>query len=576
VLEALSTPGKYRYTYKVDLAAVTTPLAVSYEPSLTHRVGLEIRMSGAAEELAPDNPVKDFVPDGGAGSGEKLVAATENCSKCHVRFDLHGGPRRTVEYCVMCHNPGTVDPDGGESLDMAYMAHSVHSGEDRGTAYVIYGFGGSVNDFSEVTYPQDRRFCETCHTNSAASPDGDNWKTQVASSQCGGCHVAGLGKTYDYATGLYTNTYTHSTFAFTGNDGECLDCHTSAGAAGATLDNHDSGPRLQKELGAQFVYSVVSVTNVGAGKTPVIKFKIAKPDGTPYVIATDPAFQGSSASLNLYFSFGDGDITNGDPATGKTPSSARGQPYRMRIADLKTNAVLGGDGVYTTDLKISGAPVVLTVSPATAMAVIDGHPVVNVGGTNVQARANMAVGYYGTPRERLVSQAKCENCHAQLSLHGSNRSGDPQGCMVCHNSSAGYSDSAAIAGPIAMGAFVHNIHLGKVPGVGTAITYPQSLANCQGCHVAGSYNTARAGAVAISTGPGADQTIYTDDTWDSATAGTCGTCHDSANSKAHMTQNGGSFDVAGGKTLAASTVQESCSVCHGAGRIADTVAAHAQ
>ena len=65
VLEQLATPGKYRYTYKVDLAAVTTPLAVSYEPALTHRVGLEIRMSGAAEELAPDNPVLDFVPDGG-------------------------------------------------------------------------------------------------------------------------------------------------------------------------------------------------------------------------------------------------------------------------------------------------------------------------------------------------------------------------------------------------------------------------------------------------------------------------------------------------------------------------------
>jgi len=71
--------GKYRYTYGVDLDNVTTPLAVAYEPSLTHRVGLEIRMSGAAEELAPDNPVKDLVPNGGAGSGDKLIAATENC-----------------------------------------------------------------------------------------------------------------------------------------------------------------------------------------------------------------------------------------------------------------------------------------------------------------------------------------------------------------------------------------------------------------------------------------------------------------------------------------------------------------
>ncbi len=267
VLEQLSTAGKYRYTYKVDLAAVTTPLAVAYEPSLTHRVGLEIRMSGAAEELAPDNPVKDFVPSGGAGSGSKLVAATANCADCHVRFDLHGGPRRTVEYCVTCHNPGTVDPDSGESVDMAYMAHSIHSGEDRAKPYVIYGFGGSVNDFSEVTYPQSRLFCETCHTNSAASPNGDDWKTQVAASQCGGCHVAGLGKTYSYATGLFTNTYAHSTFAFIANDGECLDCHTASGVAGATLANHDTGPRLAKELGAQFKFEILAVTNVGLSKT---------------------------------------------------------------------------------------------------------------------------------------------------------------------------------------------------------------------------------------------------------------------------------------------------------------------
>jgi OmcA/MtrC family decaheme c-type cytochrome len=132
-----------------------------------------------------------------------------------------------------------------------------------------------------------------------------------------------------------------------------------------------------------------------------------------------------------------------------------------------------------------------------------------------------------------------------------------------------------IAGTVAFGAFVHNLHLGKVPDVG-AITYPQSLKNCEGCHVAGSYNTARAGAVAISTGPGSDQTIFTDDKWDSASAGTCGTCHDSSDAKAHMGQNGGSFGIAGGKTLTPSTAQESCSVCHGAGRVADTVAAHAE
>ena len=117
--------GKYRYTYAVNLANVTTPLAVPFDASLTHRVGFEIRLSGDAEELSPDNPFQDLVPDGSAGNGNKLIAATANCDSCHERLDLHGGPRHTVEYCVTCHNPGTTDPDGGESA-----GHGLHGALD--------------------------------------------------------------------------------------------------------------------------------------------------------------------------------------------------------------------------------------------------------------------------------------------------------------------------------------------------------------------------------------------------------------------------------------------------------------
>jgi OmcA/MtrC family decaheme c-type cytochrome len=123
VLEELGE-GQYRYTYAVDLENVTTPIPVSFEPTLTHRLGFEIRLSGDAEELAPDNPVIDLLPASGATVARaKEIATTEQCAACHVRLGLHGGPRRSVEYCVTCHNPATVDPDGGESVDMAYMAH---------------------------------------------------------------------------------------------------------------------------------------------------------------------------------------------------------------------------------------------------------------------------------------------------------------------------------------------------------------------------------------------------------------------------------------------------------------------
>jgi OmcA/MtrC family decaheme c-type cytochrome len=183
------------------------------------------------------------------------------------------------------------------------------------------------------------------------------------------------------------------------------------------------------------------------------------------------------------------------------------------------------------------------------------------------------VGYFGTPRARLVTEAQCNDCHEQLQLHGGNRNGDPQGCLVCHNSSGAFADEPDIAGTIAMGAMIHNIHVGKMP-LFLDITYPQSLANCEACHLPGSYNVARTAALPISTGPGADPTSYTDDTWSSATAGTCGTCHDSVDASAHMTQNGGVFDVVGGKTLTPSSSTEACVVCHGVGRPLDTAKVH--
>ena len=129
--------GKYRYAAAVDLSAVTTPIAVGYDPALTHRISIAIDMPGSARALAPDNPFKDFVPNGGVLTSSKHIAATANCTTCHVRFGEHGGPRRSAEYCAVCHNPATIDPDSGESVDLAYMAHSIHRGEDRSSAYVV-------------------------------------------------------------------------------------------------------------------------------------------------------------------------------------------------------------------------------------------------------------------------------------------------------------------------------------------------------------------------------------------------------------------------------------------------------
>ena len=278
------------------------------------------------------------------------------------------------------------------------------------------------------------------------------------------------------------------------------------------------------------------------------------------------------------------DITNA-AADGSEPglrsgTSARRSGYtlQMRIAEIQAAAATAGqspDGSYTI-------PFFTPVPADTAdlMVQMDGHPLALPPGETdwanaEEARPGMTVFYTGKKRAELVTEAKCNACHEQLAFHGGNRNGNPQACLVCHNASGGYADDDEIAGPIAMGAMAHNIHAGVMPR-NADITYPQSLANCEACHLPGTYYGARPGAIGISTGSGADLFNMTDDTWDSATAGTCGTCHNSGAAKTHMTQNGGLFGVVGGKTFTPSSSSEACAVCHGEGRAVDTAKAHAE
>ena len=53
---------------------------------------------------------------------------------------------------------GGIDGKAEESIDFKRMVHGIHAGQaDKGgfrtKGLVVYGFGGSVNDFSEVRYP---------------------------------------------------------------------------------------------------------------------------------------------------------------------------------------------------------------------------------------------------------------------------------------------------------------------------------------------------------------------------------------------------------------------------------------
>jgi len=193
-----------------------------------------------------------------------------------------------------------------------------------------------------------------------------------------------------------------------------------------------------------------------------------------------------------------------------------------------------------------------------------------------------------TPRPQIVDPAKCNACHEQVFAHGGSRAGDPMICTICHGPSLGGTFPAngggtETFGPLALGAFLHGVHSGNVAPVGD-VTYPHSLARCESCHVAGSFNLARPSALpmtmcASNSDPAcpdlptdAAAIAWQDDLANSATAGTCQGCHRSPEARIHMEGQGGSFGVE--KTLVPSSSAEGCAFCHGPERTFDTKVEH--
>ena len=153
-LEEPGTAGEYEFTYTTDVTDVTEPFAVSYQPSLTHRAGCEVRFSDEAEVLNPDNPYFDFVPAGGEVTTKKIVD-TATCNDCHGRLAIHGDGRFATDYCQACHNPYTRDQDYAELLDLGHLAHAIHAA----VAIVSITFMWSVFTFGlKVILPQGEIF----------------------------------------------------------------------------------------------------------------------------------------------------------------------------------------------------------------------------------------------------------------------------------------------------------------------------------------------------------------------------------------------------------------------------------
>lgn len=187
------------------------------------------------------------------------VVSQAACDSCHVQLQAHGGTRRDVAACSMCHTQGavdrtigakgtqckmdgdcggaaagweacqdtnmdgqpdtcaiTVDPTPNQSIFLPYMIHSVHFARLRegyaernnlvnpGSLSIV-GYMNSVNDFSQVLLPQDVRNCTKCHA--------DNGAACSSNAQCGHGQRCSAG------------TCRSSTWKTEPSGAVCLSCH---------------------------------------------------------------------------------------------------------------------------------------------------------------------------------------------------------------------------------------------------------------------------------------------------------------------------------------------------------------
>jgi OmcA/MtrC family decaheme c-type cytochrome len=209
---ATATATGYTYTFRNN--------AIPADAQGTYAVGAEARstatlagpllgQSFTATETA-FNPVFYFSVDGSAVAARRsVVDVNTRCNTCHHRLTLHGGTRLNTDYCVMCHNPATVDVPsqaaGGpvdvppQSINLRFMIHRIHAGEELTRDFTIYRSRGVFN-FNEVLFPGDRRNCAKCHVNNSHElPLPEGMANTVApreffsplgpaSSACLGCH----------------------------------------------------------------------------------------------------------------------------------------------------------------------------------------------------------------------------------------------------------------------------------------------------------------------------------------------------------------------------------------------------
>ncbi len=563
------SPGQYQYVFH-------TKAPTGFDATATHTIGIYASRVLTAYGLGINyaSAELNFVPNGAKVTKIHDLIKTSSCNSCHDQLSWHGGRRRGIEMCVLCHTQQNVDTTTGGSLDLKVMIHELHMGASLPT--VVGGAPLIVNgtDFSKVVYPADPgdpRRCETCHSQTSGATQATAYLTHPSRAACGACH-----NDVNFATGA--NHPGGPQF----DDNLCATCHVPQGELDfdASIKGAHVAPTASSLLSGLAV-AIDKVSNGTAGTAPVVAFTVKDGSGKPLPLSALGSISFTMAGPTTdygYTSFGNGVTTPGYVTESATkascdaggnclytfshtvPANATGT-YAIGVEARRTELVLAGT---TTQQSITyGAPNKVVYFP------VDGSPVV--------------------PRRSIVALGNCNGCHVSLSAHGGLRN-NTEYCVMCHNPSNTDSsvrgaavvaaDKAAPAQGINFNLLVHRIHDGVnmaasnrtyvVVGFGgshndfSGTLFPAmsptgqatDLKNCSMCHINSSEQN-----LPLGLNPVVDPQGPTHPT--QAIASACSGCHVDPASASHFLAN-------------TTVLGESCTVCHSASGILPVGQVHAQ
>jgi OmcA/MtrC family decaheme c-type cytochrome len=565
--------GEYTYTF-------ATKAPSGFDAGTTHTIAAWAARNLSEFELGTNDASATFhfVPDGSAVTTRRDIVPDEACNKCHGNLSAHD-ERRTVGVCITCHQPQSTDPDTGNTVDFATMVHKIHRGEglpsvEAGTPYQIIGFGGAVHDYSTVVFPADVRNCQVCHAGvegqsaaqTAARPErgGGGPHRQRAALQpspeqatqanvylmkpsrraCGSCH-----DNVNFATGE-----NHAGLPQI-SDNQCANCHIPEGELefDLSIKGAHTIDRASKNLPGT-IFEILAVDSTSPGQKPIVTFSITNKAGQ----AVEP---GGMTRLALVIGGPTRDISEFFSEDARIAQGSGGRffyTFGNTIPEDATGTWMVGIEGYKNATLLAGTQQERVVRDAGDNKVFY-FPV-----TDAQA----------VPRRNVVALEKCNSCHYDLDLHGSNRN-NVEHCVICHMPNQ---TDAAVRPADQMPAqtinfknMIHRIHTGEdselpfvVYGRGSSLNdfsevrFPNDRRNCTACHIEGTQQLPLADNLL----PAVTPRDYIDPM--PPATGACLSCHTNLSAAAHADLN------------TSDTLGESCAVCHGEGREFSVDRLHAQ